>query len=112
MPDELAGSTIQNLDFAPAQGEQLMVVGRRKTHEKGRLLSALPKVALGLLTNPSRWTTNYFDKLGKLLDVGTDTFTLVHVISTHPGPDDYDLPGTPSGAQLANLLRHFFTTEL
>lgn len=110
--DAFAQAPAQNWNFSPAQGEILVVTARRKTHQKGKMLSMLPGLGFKMLTNQSARSSQVRDKIGKVLDVSTRTYTLVHIVSGHPGTDDFGLPPAASGAQMALLLRHYFTSEM
>ena len=110
--DAFAANPVQNWNFVPARGEILSVTARRKTHTKGKMLSMLPGLGLKMATNESARSAQVRDKVGKILDVSTKKYTLVHIVSGHAGPDDYQLPNSTSGAQMALLLRHYFESYM
>ena len=105
-------SPVKDFNFAPAQGETLYITARRKTHKMGKMLSLLPGIGLKMMTNSSARSSNVKDKMGKLIGAHMKTYTEVHIISGQPDTDEYALPPSMSGAQMALLMKHYFKSEL
>lgn len=75
------------------------------------MLSLLPGVGLKMLTNKTARSDLFLDKMGKLLDVQTNTYTLLHIVSKAAEPGGFAIPPS-SGAQLSLTLKRYFETKM
>jgi len=108
--DAFAQNPVGNWHFVPAQGEILSVTARRKTHDKGKMLSMLPEVGLKMATNESSRSPQVLDMLGKFIEVSQKKYTVVHIVSGPAG--NYTVPPSTSGAAMALQLKNYFALHM
>ncbi len=109
--EAFADDPAREWQFVQAPGQWLYITARRKTHKMGKVLSLLPGVGLKMLTNKSARSGWFLDKMGKLLDVHTKTYTLLHIVSKPAEPGGFAIPPS-SGAQLSLTLKRYFEEEM